>query len=316
MLSVACGKNQEPLLNAAKQLGYSIIGVDQSPDTELVDLPVRMSTHATDEVLYELKNGGYPKFDAVLCRSSGPAVVTAAVIAEAYSLPTTGNLVAKCSVSKTLLHHYLTKRDICTVPTLLAKPGELKPDRWQQVVIKPSQPQFGKKNVYLISEQAEYMSAIQAAVCESLDGCALAQKYIEGSDVGLVTLSRSGEIIWYAFFQELNDWDGTVIDPLGVSSLKVPLSQRQHDGAILSAKKVIADSGSTGFVLFSFRVFDTADPMLYEINSGLCGDQIAESLLPGMWPGFDFFQMDVLTMTNHEPPLPNAKCKAATYTNL
>lgn len=51
VLSVACGKNQWPLLKVAKQLGYSIIGVDQSPFTDLVDLPIPLSTHATKEVL-------------------------------------------------------------------------------------------------------------------------------------------------------------------------------------------------------------------------------------------------------------------------
>lgn len=304
VLSVACGKNQEPLLKAAKAQGYSIIGVDQSPSSDLVDIPIPLSTHATEEVLSELRDGDHPKFEGVLCRSSGPAVVTANAIAEAYSLPNIGNLVSKCSVSKWFLHDYLNKLGICTIPTILVESTGPKPDDWTKVVVKPSQSQFGKKNVYLISDDGDYRTLLEAASAESTDGRALIQPFVTGLDIGLVTLSRNGLLVWYTFFQEHNGWHGGVVDAKGVSSLEKPLSNQQETNVIASSQKVIADSRSTGFIFFAFRVSDHQIPMLYEINPGLCGDLVAETLLPSLWPKTNFFEIDVLTMTgaNCMPP--------------
>lgn len=315
VLSVACGKSQVPLLKAAKQLGYSVIGVDQLPFTDLVDLPIPLSTHATEEVLFELRDGDYPKFKGVLCRSSGPAVVTANAIAEAYSLPTTGNLVSECSVSKSLLHDYLNKLGICTIPTILVESTEPKPDDWDEVVVKPSQPQFGKQNVYLISDDADYKTSLEAASAESMDGCALIQPFVTGLDIGLVTLSRNGVLVWHAFFQELNGWDGGVVDAKGVSSLEEPLSNQQENKVIASAQKVITDSRSTGFIFFAFRVTDHQIPMLYEINPGLCGDLVADALLPALWPATNFFEIDVLTMTGEIARLPRAQPRGVKIIN-
>ncbi len=304
VLSVACGKSQEGLLRTARQLGYSIIGVDQSPITEFVDIAIPLSTHATDQVLTELASGNFPKFDGVICRSSGLAVKTANAIGQAYSLPRAGDLVSSCSISKSFLHDCLINFGLKTIPTFIVRPNESKPAGWSRMVVKPSQSLFGKKNVFMTSDDESYATSVAAACNESMDGCAVVQPFIPGRDIGLVTVSQHGNLVWSTFFEEINDLSSGVVKANGVSTVKRPLSQQQEKYAVTLAKKVIKESKSSGFVFFSFRVKEFENPMIYEINPGLCGDHIADILLPAMWPSSNFFEIEVLVMTGFDAKLP------------
>ncbi len=315
VLSVACGKSQESLLRTARKLGYSIIGVDQSPITEFLDIAIPLSTHATDEVLNELASGNFPKFDGVICRSSGLAVRTANAIAQAYSLPRAGNLVSSCSISKSFLHDCLVNLGLKTIPTFIVRPNESRPSGWDKMVVKPSHSLFGKKNVFLISDDESYATSVAAACDESMDGCAVVQPFIPGRDIGLITLSQNGNFVWSTFFEENNDLSCGAVKANGVSTIKRPLSHQQEKYAITLAKRVINESESSGFVFFSFRVKEFEDPMIYEINPGLCGDHVADILLPAMWPSSNFFEIEVLVMTGFEVKLPKLRCNTVTVCN-
>jgi len=54
ILTIATGQSQVTLIEAARQRGYSIIGVDRSPNVDLVDIAIPISTHSTDEVINKL----------------------------------------------------------------------------------------------------------------------------------------------------------------------------------------------------------------------------------------------------------------------
>lgn len=316
IVSVACGRSQEPLLKAAKLLGYSIIGIDKGASSDLVDIPIQLSTYATQDVLSEITSNSYPLFDGVLCRSSGPALLTANALSEIYSLPCCGRLVAECSISKLLLHEYLIKLGVSTIPTFSSDIEALDLSGWEHVVIKPAEPQFGKKNVYLVSDDLGCSSYLKAASAESMNGLAIVQPFIKGIDVGLVTLTRGGVVVWHSFFLEINEWeDRRKVCARGVSSLDGLLSRNQEDYAISSARKVISDCKSTGFVFFSFRVTNEQAPMLYEINPGLCGDLVADTLLPALFSSTNFFEIDVLTMTGQIACLPHLPSRRARIIN-
>ena len=197
VLTIGTGPSQAPLIEAARQRGYSIIGVDRSPNSNLVDIAIPISTHSTDEVINKLENTNeYPKFEGVLCRSSGPAVETAATVAEKYSLPTAGLKVARCSVSKWGLFNWASHYGLPTIPTLRCTELTTIPATWNAVVIKPAMPVYGKKNVFLIRETDQMGPAINSACEESLDGYSIVQPFVLGEDVGLVALSREGKLIW------------------------------------------------------------------------------------------------------------------------
>jgi len=305
VLSIGTGPNQAPLIGAARKLGYSIIGVDQSPNLDLIDIPIPISTYFTQDVIDELiKTGRYPRFEGVLCRSSGPAIVTSVIVSEKYSLPSAGKIIANCSVSKWDLFSWANKNGISTIPTLRCKQLFSLPENWNEVVIKPAEPVFGKKNVFLIRDSDQIESAMRKACEESLDGYAIVQPFVQGEDVGLVTLSQKGKILWSSFYQELTSLQGCTISGRGVASLRSDFDIQVKKEIKKSAEFMLNQSNACGFVFYSFRCTDSENPMLYEVNPGLCGDQLADKLLPAMWPGNDFFSLDVAVMTGHSLDFP------------
>lgn len=301
VLSVACGKSQEPLLKAAKKQGYSIIGVDQSPSSDLVDFPIRLSTHDTEKVLFELKNGDYPKFDAVLCRSSGPAVRTAQVVADYFHLPSCGSLIAESSVSKFVLHENCMKLGIPTIPCLQASHCKYLPPDWAEVVIKPSQPIYGKKNVYKSKAIEDNNDYINLCCNESLDGKAVIQPYIRGNDIAVSAMCLYGRVLSIFPFLENNHFQGGRIQHQGLSAQAKPLPTPALKDIMSSATQVIAHSNASGFVFFTFRLINNLNCLLYEVNPGLCGDDIVEGYFQKTFPDFDFFDADVSLMTGIEP---------------
>ena len=60
----------------------------------------------------------------------------------------------------------------------------------------------------------------------------------------------------------------------------------------------------SGFVFFCFRVNELKSFKLYEINPGLCGDKIADELLPKLWPNYSFFEADVHLCVGNLPKFP------------
>ena len=251
----------------------------------------------------------------MLCRSSGPAVETAATVAEKYSLPTAGLKVARCSVSKWGLFNWASHHGLPTIPTLRCTELTTIPATWNAVVIKPAMPVYGKKNVFLIRETDQMGPAINSACEESLDGYSIVQPFVLGEDVGLVALSREGKLIWSTFYQEYTSFEDGAVLGLGVSSLRAEFDAQVKKRIHRSAEVMLSRSNSSGFVFFSFRCANSGSPLLYEVNPGLCGDGLAEKLLPAMWPGVDFFTLDVVVMTGQSLELPVGSPRSAKVVN-
>lgn len=316
VISVGCGPNQVPLIIAAKNCGYSVIGIDRTPATSLVDISIPLSTYSTKDVIAELNEAGkYSKFEGVLCRSSGPAVETAFAIAKNHTLLSAGRAVVECSVSKWNLYSWAKTNAIPTIPTLRCTDLVAAPDDWGEVVVKPAVPVFGKKNVFLVKGADQMAPAIDKARKESLDGHSIVQPFVPGEDVGLVTLSRKGEILWSAFYQEYTSFEGGALVGIGVTSLPNNFDAQLKKRALAHAKVMLNQSYASGFVFFSFRCAPSESPLLFEVNPGLCGDDLADKLLPAMWPDVDFFKIDVAAMTGRAIELPVGPPTAAKVVN-
>ena len=59
------------------------------------------------------------------------------------------------------------------------------------------------------------------------------------------------------------------------------------------AIKFCYELNASGFIFFSFRLNDQNESILYEVNSGLCGDGIADKLLPAIFPNHNFFEIEI-----------------------
>lgn len=315
VLSVACGESQQAHLRAARKLGYSIIGVDKAKDCGCVERQIVRSTHDAKGIVSEMQTHNLPRFDGVICKSSGPAVVTASIIANEYALPSVGLEVAKSHASKLYLHDYLRKLDIDTIPTTSVSLDACGSIDQEDLVIKPCTPRYGKKNVFHVRDNSEFLISVGRACKESYDSLAVIQPFIAGRNIGLVAICNAGNIVWSSFLEELNNWNGSTIIPKGLASLHDKLSMDEEDKILGAVNKVVNDNHSTGFIFFSFKVRKGKAPLLYEINPGLCGDFLADVLLPAMWPGVDFFELDILNSTGRpcNPPVSPPEDVVVTY---
>ena len=303
IVCVACGNAQQPLIKAARRRGYSIIGIDKEMIVENVDIHIKISTYSTKEVIKELTTGKYPRFEGVICRSSSKAVSTANKIASIYNLPRPGDVITGCSLSKLKLHEILTELCIPTIETKEADYGLLNTYSWNDCVIKPAMPEKGKENVYRVSGGECKSKALKKAAEESLDGRAVIQPYVEGEDITMVTVCSRGEMIWKEYFRECNKWVNGKVSTSGTKELREEIETGEKQVMINYAERIIKKSNASGYVFFTYRFQKGKEPLIYEINPGLCGDEVAEKLLPLIKPNIDFFDLDILIMTeniNHE----------------
>lgn len=303
VISIASGHAQKPLIEAAKKRGYKVMGVDQIPDFDILDDAICTSTYDVDLVLAKIQ----ARFDneqpqAIIARVSGPAVKTAAAIAEKFGLPGFTLELSNTSVSKEILRQRATKLG---VPTLSGQAYNQKPS-WQDgwdVVIKPAMPISGKANVYRVNDEAQMSAAFDAAHNESFDGWVEIQNYQTGRDIGLCVAIIDGKVLWHSVFEErVNQVEGRFIGA-GVSG---PICDTDFEVRLLNvSQRFIGSANCTGFVFFSYRVTEDGELFLYEVNPGLCGDGIVDVLFDQIWPDADFYGMDIAMALGEMPVFPS-----------
>lgn len=305
LISIGTGISQEPLILSAKKLGYKVAGVDQNPNELIVDHTIKISTYEYDLILKEISRLPFKNnINGVIARVSGPAILTAAKISGFLGLPTYTVEIAEMSVSKSCL------RQVCEKEGIISVQGhhyEHLP-KWideQDLVVKPDQPIVGKKNVFRVKNEKEFKKAFKLAAEESFNGFVECQKFEQGIDIGLVVATLNGKIIWNFLFEEIVDEkDGNFIGK-GVRAPAKEIGEDIHKKIIESAEKVIGSLKPSGFIFFSYRLIEPNIFKLYEINPGLCGDNIVDVLFKKIWPDCNFYEFDVKLATNFLPNLPD-----------
>lgn len=307
LLSIGAGPSQHPLLAAAHALGAAVVAVDRAPSDDcrpfLTDV-IEVSTHDADGVLDALAPlRAHFSFSGVLARTSGPALVTASRAAAFLDVPGISPTFAQASLNKAVLREQARALGIATPQgrTVTAGEGLEGPGPW---IVKPAVPLRGKENVYRVDHAGELADAIAAAATESVDGRAECQDYCEGADVTAMCLAVNGKQHAFALIDEFVSLQAGRAKGLGVaapsvlSGLTVAADIREIVVRLMEHFEIKA-----GFSFFSFRVPPVGAPLLYEANPGLCGDAIADRLLPSVYGDLDPFRAEVLAILERDVPL-------------
>jgi len=308
VLSIGAGSGQLPLLRAAHDLGYQVVAVDRSPSAEaraLLAEAILVSTYDSDTVLAQLASLE-ERFDfrAVLARSSGPALLTAARVAESLGLAGIPISFAQAAVYKSALRTQAEQLGIAA-PAGVCLSDDSLPHLSLPWVVKPDMPLVGKQNVYKVDDEASFSQAYAAARAESYNDAVEIESYVAGLDLGYMAMVQQGQIKFGLLYDEFAAFQDGKVQGLGVAGPSV-----FADTAIASRCHAVAESLVThwhyqaGFAFFSFRLTEQGELLLYEVNPGLCGDAIADQLLPALWPGFDAFDSEVKLATAVAPEFP------------
>lgn len=306
IVSIGTGANQLPLIKAAKALGYKVIGVDQSPASAYLDISITSSTYdsvGTSSKILALKDK-FP-IKGIVARSSGPPLLTAAHCNKVLGLNGWSEEQAHASISKSELTKVCTQLHIDTPISENHKDIE-EITLPVPIVIKPDQPRYGKKNVYLVKNSVVMLPDFIKAQEESLNNCVTIQEYIPGFDLAVSVATKNGEIVWHYPFLEHVSLNSNSFVGRGVSTSCGLISKQIEKNALTIIKKLVRHWGTTGFCFFSFRCSKINNRLyLYEQNPGLCGDNIANLFFKFLWPELNFFEQDINLMTGSIVNLPN-----------
>lgn len=297
LVSVAAGRSQLPLLEAARERGLAVVAIDRDPDAPgfaLASLAIQASTHAADEAEGALREalaspaGQGLRPVAVATKSSGPPVATAAALAAALGLPGLHPGRARALVSKPGQLKAAALADVrvprhCAPPSLdeLPNAGLVPP-----LVLKPAATRVGKQGIALVRAAADLPRRFEEARAASGDGRCEIEEYLPGRDLVLAALFRDSRLTSTVALDEDTRFlaSGALRGyglgcPSTLAGKPPEASARAAVGRFVEALQL-----GTGFGLWTFRVradaADDAEPALLEVHLDLAGDLVTEGLLP------------------------------------
>ena len=276
IVSVAAGASQLALIRAAKRLGYAVIAVDRDPHAPgfaEADATVVVSTHDPDAVLA----GVLPlrerfRVRAVLAKSSGEPVATAARLARELDCRGLDSRVAGLSTSKFGFDDLCREFD-------LPRPESVREARMvgSQSVLKPNRTVVGKEGVFLVRSE-ERLRELAA-------GSFLVQEFVEGEDVTLCFLFHDGAVRPIALLDERVRFDADG----GARGLGVTLPSRwtgtEVEERALELGARLAARAGTGIAFLALRATPQRRVVAIEAHLDLAGDFVADTLFPAA--GFD-----------------------------
>lgn len=186
-VSIGSGLNQIPLITEAKNLGFQVIGVDnsaQAPGFYYCDLKIQESIENYDgiyQILREMLVDG--EIVGIMTKSYGQAIVTASYLTEKFNIPFLPFSMSTSFIDKKLMKTTFTRHNILTpyiIPnSVKTKLGRLSPGQFP-IIVKPNVG-HAKFNVRLINSHDELRkySSEEHGRHENY----IMEKYIKGDEI-------------------------------------------------------------------------------------------------------------------------------------
>jgi len=288
IVCLAAGKSQILVIRKAQEMGFAIIAVDRNPEAPgffLADERIIASTHDVKPILKHLeKFMNRYTLSAIVNRSSGPPVVTAAELSTNLGLPGISPDVARLVIDKGLLMDYCSR---CGLPvplsmTLVSSDCLNELEIPLPCVVKPALSLLGKSGVRVVSSVDELTEAVEEARAASFKGRVVLESFVPGHNVSLVSFVRSGILEPVVLVDELNGADEACrVYGAGMAVPSRFQGKKEEQLIINTAKEIISELKlDTTVCCMSFRCTNGGHPQLIEIHLDMGGDLILDQLLP------------------------------------
>jgi hypothetical protein len=296
IICLAAGGSQLPLIQAAKRRGYSVIAIDRDPDApgfSLTDFKIIESTYDTEKVLDALRAiEKQHHFCGLVARTSGPALNTAAAIAEEFHLAGLSREIVPLATEKSKLREFCEKHAILMPKgQKISQLKELDQNFPMPLIVKPDLPLIGKKDVRVIRKSSDLKCALKAAVKSSSNSFAEVEEYIDGVDVACLFHANKGAFTLKAFWDELVGvrQNGHILG-LGVSvpSVIVDCGVGPKIGSIVESFAPLFKN-INALLILALRIDLEGNVYIIELHADLGGDFIAEELMPLADSSFNYF---------------------------
>ncbi len=315
ILIVGTGEAARKYFEISEKLKLLTVGVDRNSLNSRADFHVAQSTYEVDRVekaCRSLAESERLQVVGVLSRSSGPAVITVSRLAQSFGVRGVSEGLARACVSKKELARQAELLSIPS-PRRLNDAAEIVAAlrRGRRVVIKPDIPIIGKKGVLVVSTAKEMNRAFSVAAANSYNSEAIAQEYSPGKDIFLVAFVRQAQIIWRTFFEERVGFAAGEFYNQGLvwgQKIEVGVAEAMER----TSRSFVKAHPCSGTVVFSYRASGSS-ALLYEVNTGLVGDGLFDSLWSKVWPSDNPFLREAMEMIGRDVIFPNSAGTPADY---
>lgn len=304
VINLVAGEQQQLVIRKASEMGYAVIAIDRDPQASgfaFADEKICLSAYEPQPIIDRLQSflNSY-EFKGVLTRSSGPAVISAAMIAQAFELPGVKPQVAKTVVYKSDFIgtcHRLSipapkHQVVCGDENLNLNEIEF------PCIVKPSLGLVGQRAVRVVRSETELRLAFPGALAGAHDRRVVIESFIPGRDVVLMAVVKDAVLEPVVLLDEMNHL--TELGEIQRIAFSVPsiYSDTETEKQIHNIGRQIIQRfgiGNSPFLL-SCKVRAGKPPVVIELHLDLGADKVLDKLLPAS-ADFDFIRFTISSMT-------------------
>lgn len=275
LLVLGAGIYQLPAIETAKRLGYRVLTTDNRPDNPGHRLADQAFGIDITDVQGVTAIGERQRISAVIAPCTDVGVVTAAFVTDRLHLPGPPLHAATVLTQKYRFREFLRQCGFPSPRCVLIRgdevPGELfESGRW---LLKPNR-SSGSKGVLIVSTPEEFSANLAETRNFSLDGSAVLEEYIEGTQHTCEGLLRSGRVA----LALVTDRDTTPVPYTATAGHRVPsrLPEKMQRAALRTIEEILGRLGVTSGPFDCDFVARSGQIMLLEITPRLGGNSLSK----------------------------------------
>lgn len=248
------------------------------------------------------------QIDDIVCRSTGPSVISAAAAYKFFKINRVNKELAKCIYSKFYLHKFLKKKKIPSLESkLISKNQSYYPKgKW---VLKPDCPLYGKLFIFKIENRKLSNNNFKLVKKNSDNKKGNLSKFIPGLDVTAIFFKEK-KTKKKILLNIINEWNFFLKNRMDIYNFKsVPgLSTPEILITPLEKKKILKYSKQIlklfpdyyGLISISFRVNDNK-VYAYEININI-EKRYSNIIFPHFHNKYSLYDMEILNLMEKKLP--------------
>jgi biotin carboxylase len=245
VISIGCGESQLLVIQAAIEIGFSVIGLDKNENAigrVLCDEFCCRSTHELKDFKTSLMNYiDIYEIVGILNRSSGIPVIAVAEVSKYLKLSYYSTEIAETVVNKHKFFTFLRNHNFASPSTQIrSKDAIISGDIVIKYpcLVKPSLSTVGKSGIYKVNSSAELEETIQKSFESTENEHLLIQNYLEGKDVAMISMVIDGQLHVYEIIEEVNSLLDEKIRGIGVlTPARINVEQRNE---LINTARVLA----------------------------------------------------------------------------
>ena len=244
------------------------------------------------------------KIDNLICRTTGPSILSAHYVFNFFKIKRVSSTLAKCVYSKSFLSKFLKKNKLPYINSQLItkKFKKTLKGKW---ILKPDAPILGKKFIFMINNQKISKHKLQIVVNNSHNKRANLSKYLQGLDINTIFIEKNKKKF---LLNIMNEWNFFVKQSInqnnnhsvaGLSSPEIGIDKNTKKKIINISKKIIKLFPEYyGFISITFRV-NKNFIYPYEINVNI--DRLySRKIFPYFFKDLSTYNLEVSNLMNQK----------------